>query len=134
MIINNVGFNHSHDVDFFVERPKGSGDYLFLLIKTGAFFNLNGIEKSVSENSFILYKKGGPQIYRCIPKQTFTNDWIHFDFESEEEKEMLYLHTSLHCHAGGWLQSGSTERAADEVRGFSGNGSCPGILRCRKIR
>jgi len=90
LIINNVGFNHSHDVDFFVERPKGSGDYLFLLIKTGAFFNLNGIEKSVSENSFILYKKGSPQIYRCIPKQTFTNDWIHFDFESEEEKEILY--------------------------------------------
>ena len=54
--------------------------------------------------------------------------------ESEEEKEMLYLHTRLHCHAGGGLQSGSAERAADKVRGISGNGSCPGILRCRIVR
>jgi AraC family transcriptional regulator of arabinose operon len=89
MIINNAGFNFSHDVDFYVERKNGSGDYLLLLLKTGAYFNLNGRERLIPENSVILFKKGTPQYYRCIPKHIFTNDWIHFDFENESEKEIL---------------------------------------------
>ena len=40
-------------------------------------------------NSFFIYKKGSSQFYRCIPQQTFSNDWIHFLFENDEEKDFL---------------------------------------------
>lgn len=86
MIINNVGYNHCHDSDFFIDRPKGSGDNLLLLLKTDAIFNINGNDMIVSKNSFFIYKKGRPQYYRCIPKNMFSNDWIHFDFENNEEE------------------------------------------------
>ena len=37
------------------------------------------------------FKKDRPQFYRCIPQNTFANDWIHFLFEQDEEKEFLAL-------------------------------------------
>lgn len=89
MIINNVGYNHSHDADFFIQRPNGSGDYLLLLLKTDAIFTLKGKEVKVDKNSFFIYKKGTPQHYRCIPQETFSNDWVHFLFENDEEEDFL---------------------------------------------
>lgn len=85
MIINNVGFNHCHDADFFIDRPNGSGDYLLLLLKTDSIFTLDGVDIKVPENSVFLYKKGTPQFYRCIPQNTFSNDFVHFDYEDNEE-------------------------------------------------
>lgn len=52
MIIINVGYNHCHDADFFIDRPNGSGDYLLLLLKTNSIFNLNGKDVHVPMNSF----------------------------------------------------------------------------------
>lgn len=86
MIINNSGFSHCHDADFFIDRPKGSGDYLLLLLKTDSIFTLEGIDRKVSKNSVFIYRKGTPQFYRCIPQNTFSNDFVHFDFENTEEK------------------------------------------------
>lgn len=85
MIINNVGFNHCHDADFFIDRPNGSGDYLLLLLKTDSIFTLDGKDREVPKDSVFLYDKGTPQFYRCIPQNTFLNDFVHFDYENEEE-------------------------------------------------
>ena len=38
MIIHNVGYHHKHDSDFKIERPSGTGNFLFLLVKTDAIF------------------------------------------------------------------------------------------------
>ncbi len=92
MIIHNVGYNHCHDVDFLIERPQGSGDYLLLLLKTDSIFTIDGIETLVPKNTFFLYPKGVPQYYRCVPKCTFSNDWIHFDFEGDEEQHFSEYH------------------------------------------
>ena len=86
MIINNVGFNHCHDADFYIDRPNGSGDYLLLLIKTKSIFTLNESDTIVPPNTVFLYKKGTPQFYRCMPQQTFSNDFVHFDFENNEKQ------------------------------------------------
>jgi len=91
MIINNVGYNHSHDVDFLIERPKGSGDYLLLLLKTDCIFTIDGKDVSVEKNTVFLFKKGTPQYYRSKPKSLFSNDWVHFDFERNEAKEYAAL-------------------------------------------
>ena len=42
MKINNIGYNHTHDADFVIQRTTGSGDYLLLLLKTPAVFTLRG--------------------------------------------------------------------------------------------
>lgn len=87
MVIHNVGYNHCHDADFFIDRPTGSGDYLLLLLKTAAIFIIDGKKITAPENSFFLYPKGAPQHYRAIPQSTFSNDWIHFDFEAGEKEQ-----------------------------------------------
>lgn len=89
MKINNVGYNHKHDADFFIDRPDGSGDCLLLILKTDAVFTLNQKEITVPKDSFFLYPQGMPQYYRCVPKQEFANDWVHFQFEQDEETEFL---------------------------------------------
>lgn len=61
MIINNVGYNHCHDADFYIDRPNGSGDYLLLLLKTDSIFTLNGKDVKVNKNTFFIYKKDTPQ-------------------------------------------------------------------------
>ena len=91
MIINNVGYNHCHDADFFINRPEGSGDYLLLLLKTDAVFILDNAETIIPKNSVFIYPKGMPQYYKCLPQQTFENNWIHFLFEPGEEQEFLKL-------------------------------------------
>ena len=88
MIINNVGYDHRHDSDFFIDRPNGSGDNLLLILKTDAIFTLNGTEVFVPKKSFFLYPKGMPQYYRCLPQHSFANDWIHFQLEDGEEAQL----------------------------------------------
>lgn len=91
MIINNVGYNHYHDADFNINRPEGSGDFLLLLLKTDAVFIINNTEKIIPKNSIFIYPKNMPQYYKCITQQVFGNNWIHFIFEPDEEKEFLKL-------------------------------------------
>ena len=86
MILNNVGFDHHHDTDFFIDRPDGSGDNLLLILKSDAIFTLNGNDVFVPKNSFFLYPKGMPQVYRCMKGQSFANDWMHFLLDETEEK------------------------------------------------
>lgn len=93
MKIINVGYDHRHDADFFIDRPEGSGDYLLLLLKTQAVFTIDGKDIIASEGTAFLYPKGKPQFYRCVKGCFFENDWIHFDFDSDEEKyEFLGYH------------------------------------------
>ena len=84
MIVRNVGFDHRHDADFFIDRPDGSGDNLLLILKSDAIFTLNGNDIFVPKSSFFLYPQGMPQYYRCVPQQPFANDWMHFLFEDGE--------------------------------------------------
>lgn len=87
----NVGYNHSHDSDFVIDRPEGSGDNLLILLKSDAIFTVGGNDIKVNENSFFLYRKGSPQNYRAVSHGTFSNDWVHFEFENDEEQEFLSL-------------------------------------------
>ena len=89
MVVNNVGYNHCHDADFYIDRPDGSGDYLLMLLKTDTIFNIDGKNVIVPANSVFIYEKGAPQIYRKWDAH-FINDWLHFDF-SVKDKEAEFL-------------------------------------------
>jgi AraC-like DNA-binding protein len=84
MYITNIGYNHSHDADFNINRPFGSGDYLLLLLKTPAIFTFNASDIISQADSFILYSENTPQFYRAYGP-LFSNDWFHFKLESGDE-------------------------------------------------
>lgn len=90
MIVNNVGYNHCHDVDLKIERPDGSGDYLLLLLKSPAIFTLDGADTLVDEGTVLIYRKGTPQYYRSNGTP-FSNDWVHFLFQGDELDRFLAL-------------------------------------------
>ena len=88
MHITNIGINHWHDPDFFIHRPTGSGDYLILLIKSKAVFELPDGKMTAADGNVILYQKGTPQYYRADGER-FGNDWFHFLPDSEEDIRFL---------------------------------------------
>lgn len=87
MKIVNVGFNQKHPDDFSIYRPYGSGDYLLLIVKSDAFFVLNGQKQAVGKNSVIIFRKDTPQIYGASGGE-YVNDWIHFE---PDEKEVMHI-------------------------------------------
>lgn len=88
MHIRNIGYNHSHDADFNINRPLGSGDYLLLLLKTPAIFTFEAEQQVTEPDSFILYREHTPQFYRAYGP-TFTNDWLHFRMDKPEDQALL---------------------------------------------
>ncbi|MBS6194622.1 MAG: helix-turn-helix transcriptional regulator [Clostridiales bacterium] len=95
--INYCEFNRSnYDCDR-IYRPGGSGDYLFLLLKTPMKFHLNGQLILSRENACILYTPGVCQDYQAVRK--FRNSYMHFStdlaFESKYAipvNQLLYPH------------------------------------------
>ena len=83
MKITYIGHNHTHDMDFEIQRPHGSGDYLALLLKSHGLFLLNNQPVVLPPNTFFLYQQGTPQYYKAY-MEPFSNDWFHFTLEDDE--------------------------------------------------
>ena len=56
MEIHSIGYHHSHDADFLMEKPNGIGQaWLFLLFHTKAMVRIDKTERIVPPNSFLLF-------------------------------------------------------------------------------
>lgn len=88
MKIHNIGYNHSHDADFIINRPHGSGDYMLLLLKSPAIFTFDEESQITEPESFILYSEHTPQFYRAYGPQ-FINDWFHFRLDKPGDEALL---------------------------------------------
>jgi AraC-type DNA-binding domain-containing proteins len=84
MELINIGYNAIHDKNFKIARPKGYPHYLFLLLKTPAFFSLNGKDEIVESNSIIIYDINCPHYYSAY-NGNYINDWIHFREERKTD-------------------------------------------------
>ncbi|OYP21358.1 hypothetical protein CG709_07920, partial [Lachnotalea glycerini] len=100
MELHVIGYNHSHDENFVIDRPGGTDSWLFLLIKTPAVFIHNGIEIVTRENSFILYKEGAPQYYRACG-ELYVDDWFHFSVDNADKDFISRL--NIPCNTVTWL-------------------------------
>lgn len=58
--------------------PEGYPDYTLLLVKTEAFFEIDGKLVNFHPNTVILYGIRCPVRYGC-QKPHYNDDWIHFD-------------------------------------------------------
>lgn len=88
MHLDSIGINSESDSSFYVNRPNGSQNYLFLRIRSSAFFHLNGNTIKVEPNSIILFEKGYPQDYRAATDY-YSDDYVHFSVEND----LTYLHS-----------------------------------------
>ena len=95
MRVNAVGINYTHSSQFHINRPYGSGDYLFLNLKTPALFTLKGKEVVADKNSVIIFDKDTPQIYAAT-QSSYANDFIHFDSDGDLDTHSLPFDTVLH--------------------------------------
>lgn len=83
MNITYIGHNHIHDMDFKIERPNGGKDYLALLIKSPAEFQVGDKTLYTHPNILFIYSKGTPQYYRAY-QAPFSNDWFNFELTDED--------------------------------------------------
>ena len=90
MTIANAACSYIHPATFSINRPSGSNDYMLLVLKTPAYFILNGQRQLAPAHSLIIFKKGTPQHYGAVG-QEFANDWIHFDMDEQNEQRFSQL-------------------------------------------
>ena len=84
MKLNNAGYGFTHPKGFMINRPHGSGDFIFLLIRSEAYAVLHGKRQRISPGSVIVLREGTPQLYGSDVSE-FINDWIHFSPTTDEE-------------------------------------------------
>ena len=90
MKIVNAGYHYTHPSNFSINRPYGSGDYILLILRTEAYFILNGEKQFSPPNSVLLFKVGTPQLYGATGEK-FANDWLHIEMNATEEQEIAAL-------------------------------------------
>lgn len=78
--VKGIGYQFQNYFGININRTNGSGDFLFLYLRTPTEVMFNNQFQNVPAGNFILYKKGDPQIYRKTDG-SFINDWIHFELE-----------------------------------------------------
>lgn len=76
--IRRIGTDTHHDKGFSIHRAAGYDCWLFLYVKTGAMFRINGVEIQTKPNTYILYSPGTPHFY-CAAEETYINDWVQFE-------------------------------------------------------
>lgn len=76
--VRGIGYQFHNQFGIDINRTDGSGDFLFLYLRTPAEVMLRNQFQNIPGNTFILYKKGEPQIYRKSDG-SFVNDWMHFE-------------------------------------------------------
>ena len=86
-----VGYQFRNPGGLDMRRMEGTGDYLFLFFRNPVEIMMNGRYQKVEAQSFFLYRKGSPQIYRSQGKE-FVNDWMHFDIDPYQD---LFEHLEI---------------------------------------
>lgn len=81
--VTTCGYNSHHPKPCDIEHPAGLRDYLFLLVKTDAWFFARGKRIFTQPNMVILFDKGTYIRYgRNSPD--YNDDWIHFQIDEAE--------------------------------------------------
>lgn len=79
--LNYIGYNYSESKRLIINRPNGSGDYLFLFFTTPVNILLQGQMILTKPNAIIIFSPEFPQYY-CNTTDGFVNDWFHIISDS----------------------------------------------------
>lgn len=78
------GHDSNHSTPFEIHRPNGVPHYILLLVKTDAFFYVDGQRQPTAPMMAILYNRYIPMHYGS-EHPGFNDDWVHFDIDDETE-------------------------------------------------
>lgn len=81
-----AGYDAIHSADFVYDVPEGHPTWLLLLTRTPAQFWVNGEMKEYPANCAVLFQPHQKILYRAC-RETYGNDWIHFDTDDSILKE-----------------------------------------------
>ena len=79
-----IGYDFHHNRNFQISRPQGLNYYLFLIIRSKAYYLDNGDKKFLYQKSIIFFDKGTPQFFGAIDDD-YINDWISFSLNKDED-------------------------------------------------
>lgn len=77
------GHDSRHPSSFDMLHQYGFPHYLLLLVKSSAYFEIDGQTISTAPNMAILFDKNTRIHYGCLDSH-YNDDWIHFDRSSED--------------------------------------------------
>ena len=80
LTLHQVGCGYCHEAGFEISRPEGSGNWLFLILKSPTLLYLPGGELETAPGAAILYPPGLIQHYRALVTP-WENDFLHFSGE-----------------------------------------------------
>lgn len=93
--IHYIFYNRYNLDSDIIDRPNGSGDYLFLHFLEPMKIRMGGKTIQTKENAFFIFDKGTPQYYYAVKK--FCNSFIHFDTDVNFSKKYnIPLNTVLY--------------------------------------
>lgn len=75
-------YNRSNPDRDMINRPDGSGDYLFLYFITPMKVQLGSETVITKDGAFLLFSPQTPQIYQAVKK--FKNSFVHFTCDDDE--------------------------------------------------
>ncbi|MBD2867160.1 helix-turn-helix domain-containing protein [Paenibacillus arenilitoris] len=79
--LKRVGYNVEHSDGLTIDRPNGSGDYLFILFRSRMELRFDDKPTQFADkNHYIIYGSGSRHDYRDAEKPMI-HDWFHFDGE-----------------------------------------------------
>ncbi|MGM0883785.1 MAG: helix-turn-helix domain-containing protein [Bacillota bacterium] len=100
MELKRVGYNVMHPNGFTIDRPHGSGDYLFILFRSRMELRLDDRLQYADKNDYIIYRKGSGHYYHDA-ETPMIHDWFHFDGDSLDsyfDQLQLPLGTLVRAH------------------------------------
>ncbi|WP_246281072.1 helix-turn-helix domain-containing protein [Saccharibacillus qingshengii] len=77
------GYHSTHPEGLLIDRPNGSGCYVFVLFKSHAHVTVNGRTSTVSPDTWMIFRPDTPYRYRSADR-SFVNDWLHFAGEEAD--------------------------------------------------
>lgn len=75
--LHTIGSSHTHDKTFQINRPTGSGNYVFICFHDEMIIMEDGQKQLIKAGSCVLYTPECPHHYYAA-NDYFTNDWMHF--------------------------------------------------------
>ena len=78
------GYDAVHAHPYEMLRQTGVPDYTLLLVKSPAYFYLNGIRTETEPQTAVLFPPHAPVRYGSVGTP-YKDDWLHFVAEGEEE-------------------------------------------------
>jgi AraC family transcriptional regulator of arabinose operon len=112
------GYNVVHPEGIVIDRPHGSGDYLFLFFRSRMHVETEHERYVTDKNTCIIYRKGSRQYYREV-EQPMAHDWFHFDGDDVEDfcrKLNLPLDTPMKVHEPVYVSRKVSEIQEAQVR------------------